>query len=188
MQGRIWLFPFDISFKGNEDTTRPDELTKESEGIFTLWVRESVAYYREGLLRPDAVQAASQAFLATANTAGQFWQECISVTRNIANKITAQELHNIYDGWCAGELTEPMDIKPFVEALRSQVPVIKKPKNKLTFYGIKYTAPPEDVEDAYAEADSGGQAAMTVRVGEVLQTTPLEQFNRENPDFEWPIN
>lgn len=59
---RVKLIPFTVTFAGQEDKTRKDRLREEAPGILVWLVRGCVAWQREGLNPPKAVEAATDEY------------------------------------------------------------------------------------------------------------------------------
>lgn len=166
MEGRLLLFPFNTSFLGHEKEGLEEALAAEAEGIFALWVREAVEYYRSGLLKPDVVRMATRKFLDKANTVQSFFAECVDITRNTTgDKILASVLFDRYREWCAGEFAEPAGLQQFAGVAKGLVPLVKKPSNKLTFYGIQ-------LKPVEVEVEVEDQAGSNVLYGQFRPNIP----------------
>jgi P4 family phage/plasmid primase-like protien len=84
-----------------KDTTLPEVLRQESEGILAWIVRGAIEWYRDGLNPPDSVIAAGLAYQSEQDRVSQFVDECCIRDAKAWSAYTgAFGLYPAYKSWC----------------------------------------------------------------------------------------
>ncbi|MTH35761.1 hypothetical protein GL279_14235 [Paracoccus limosus] len=150
MKARMTLVPFTASFVGREDRGLPDRLKEEAGAILRWMIDGAVAWHREGLGIPAAVEAASTAYLAAEDVLADFVAD--EITQDLGCKVTVKDLYQRYLTWCDQERSKPMAKNTFSEAMVERGHV-RRPgaKNWPTFYGIA-------LRDGFDECPEVGEA------------------------------
>jgi putative DNA primase/helicase len=101
---RIHLVPFEVVFSGEQkDTSLPEKLKTEAEGILAWMVEGCLAWQREGLNPPPQVQAATNEYRAEQDTLAAFIENCCIVGNNYS--AAAGDLFEAYKEF-GGELSQ----------------------------------------------------------------------------------
>lgn len=115
MKARMTLVPFTASFVGREDRGLPDRLKAEAGAILRWMIDGAVAWHREGLGIPAAVEAASTAYLAAEDVLADFIAD--EITQDLGAKVTVKELYQRYLEWCDQERSKPMSKRALSDAM-----------------------------------------------------------------------
>lgn len=95
---RLHLIPFEITIPPEEiDRELPAKLMAEADGILAWAVEGAVRWYRDGLAKPDQVDAAAKAWRHESDKIGRFVEECC-VTGDFA-EAKARVLYTTYRKW-----------------------------------------------------------------------------------------
>jgi len=96
---RIKLIPFTVTIPPEEqDKALGRKLLGELDGIFAWAVRGCLAWQRDGLQVPAAVEAATSAYKAESDTLAAFLAECTTQDGNAETQ--ASKLYAAYKSWC----------------------------------------------------------------------------------------
>jgi len=95
---RLYPIPFEVTIPPEEvDRSLPDKLLAEAEGILAWAVAGAVRWRREGLGRPDDVQAANEQWRREMDQLGRFIEECCVVGEFAQAR--AREVYQAYRRW-----------------------------------------------------------------------------------------
>ncbi|MBR9840396.1 MAG: hypothetical protein GYB50_21260 [Rhodobacteraceae bacterium] len=97
MQARMTLIPFRASFIGREDRGLPDKLKAEAPQILRWAIEGAVAWHREGLSIPAAVEAASRDYLESEDTIAHFIEE--ETIPDAGGKVSVGAVYEAYVRW-----------------------------------------------------------------------------------------
>ncbi|MGJ7506846.1 phage/plasmid primase, P4 family [Variovorax sp. GT1P44] len=87
---RLVLMPFDRNFENDptvtNDPQRAEKLLAELPGILALCVRAALAYQREGLTPPKAVQAARESYRSQMDLLAEWLEDCCDVAEGYSEE------------------------------------------------------------------------------------------------------
>jgi putative DNA primase/helicase len=112
---RVMLIPWDVSFKGREDTSLPDKLRGELSGILAAFVRGCLEWQRIGLNAPPAVLAATVEYRQEEDRIGEFIHEKCQEGPELCEGSTP--LYNAYKVWTIGRGGKPLSHPVFSRKL-----------------------------------------------------------------------
>jgi putative DNA primase/helicase len=113
MRRRTRLVPFEQIVK-IKDPKLPVKLRAEADGILQ-WALKGLAHYRvHGLVEPAAITQATEEYLDSLDTIGQFLLECCDLG---AHQVKQQELFNAYAGWVRNRGQFPVSINRFMSEM-----------------------------------------------------------------------
>ncbi len=96
---RIRLIPFEVTIpEAERDKDLVTKLEAELPGILAWCVRGLLAWRKVGLMAPDAVRKATEAYQTESDALANFIAECL-VTVDGA-EVQAKDLYNAYKIWC----------------------------------------------------------------------------------------
>lgn len=95
---RIRLIPFNVSFKGREDKTLQETLKEEAAGILSWAVQGCLQWQAYGLMEPEIVLQATEAYRQESDLIGQFIHEC--TIKGDDKTVRAGALYEAYEKWC----------------------------------------------------------------------------------------
>ena len=95
---RVRPIPFNVSFLGREDKTLHAMLKEELPGILTWAVEGCLDWQEKGLLEPEAIMAAKEAYRTESDIVGQFLTD--STCADEGAKVKASKLYQAYRTWC----------------------------------------------------------------------------------------
>jgi P4 family phage/plasmid primase-like protien len=104
---RIKMIPFTVTIPEDErDPKLQQKLRAELPGVLAWAVRGCLDYLKRGLIEPDEVRAATEAYRTEMDVLAAFIEECCVISARVEAKATP--LYNIYKGWCdvSGEKPE----------------------------------------------------------------------------------
>lgn len=99
---RLHVVPFTVSFLGREDLHLEEKLRAEQAGILNWMVQGCLAWQRDGLVVPDAVKVATNAYRADMDSVGRWLAERCELDPR-APRIEMQYLALDYEAWCTRE-------------------------------------------------------------------------------------
>jgi putative DNA primase/helicase len=94
---RVMLIHWSVSFKGREDTSLLDKLSREHSGILASLVRGCLEWQRIGLAAPEAVKAATAEYRQEEDRIGEFILEMCDAGPDFSEGAT--RLFNSYRAW-----------------------------------------------------------------------------------------
>ncbi len=104
---RFLLVPFTVQIPADEvDKSLPDALKAELPGILAWAVRGAMQWYREGLVVPAVVRAATDAYREESDTLAEFIEECCHVRAD--TRAQAGDLYLAYTRWVEPRGETPM--------------------------------------------------------------------------------
>jgi len=128
---RIRLIPFNVVIAAAEqDKGLPGKLAAERPGILAWLVRGCLAWQREGLGKPTAVEAATAGYRAEMDVLGTFIEDCCIVGPEFTAK--AADVFKAYKAWCETSGERPSNQRAFGLALSERG--IERRKNSSTWY------------------------------------------------------
>jgi len=119
MWRRIRLIPFMKAFDSAQaDKGLPDKLKAEAPGILNWLIEGCLAWQKDGLKVPPAIERATHEYEAESDPLAPFLADCCEV--GPAFKVTKGELWGAYQGWCARNKERPVSRNAFAEKLKSR--------------------------------------------------------------------
>jgi putative DNA primase/helicase len=113
---RIRLVPFNVTIpKDQRDHSLPGKLRDELPGILNWALAGCLAWQRDGLPTPAAVEQATAAYRAEQDTIGAFIEEACDTAPGLNGKTS--DLYSAYTTWCSSSGERPMTKKAFGLAL-----------------------------------------------------------------------
>ena len=113
---RLVVVPFEEVFSG--DQIQPDlkeQLESEPDAILSWMIEGWIIYQKSGLLIPDGVRAATDAYKADSDAVGRFIDERLYPTQ--FGKVVSSRLFAEWQKWCATNGEESSTQKAFSEEL-----------------------------------------------------------------------
>jgi putative DNA primase/helicase len=113
---RLVVVPFEQTF--TEDTAEPDLkalLETEPDAVLSWMIQGWAAYTEKGLLIPNAVRAATEAYKADSDAVGRFCEERLYFTQ--FGTVPSSQLFAEWQKWCAANGEDPATQKAFSEEL-----------------------------------------------------------------------
>ena len=105
--GRVKLIEFPVSFADRVNTELPAQLRAELSGILNWAIEGCLAWRKDGLVPPDKVQMATQAYRQEQDVIGQFITECCDTGEDYM-QCKASALYKAYQRWA--EQTGAVDL------------------------------------------------------------------------------
>lgn len=141
---RVLLVPYTAKFGTEEevqagrasfirDTKMAEHLENELQGILTWIVEGAVEWFREGLVPPDAVLAASKSYQNEQDRVFQFATEVCTIGDEESCILQLGQHDGIYPTyihWCKASGMHAMNKNNFISALERVVPKYKKSTKK----------------------------------------------------------
>jgi putative DNA primase/helicase len=189
---RILLVDYPVKFGSKEDvaegratnekdTTLPDTLRQESEGILAWIVRGAIEWYRDGLKLPDSVIASGRAYQSEQDRARQFVDECCILDEHTWSAFTGGfGLYPAYKSWCQVSGYSALGKGRFIQELERVVPFFRKAENKRMEGGVRKT-----LNGAYGlrvnfDGDGGGEVIKQLAE---IKPALLEPLTPDNSDL-----
>lgn len=114
-----------------------EKLVPEAEGILQ-WLIEGYCLWRAGgLVVPEAVRKASDAYRADSDPLGEWWEDGVEVTRNPMHIVTADELRRDYETWCHENGHEAITKALFGRRIAAKKGVTKRKSGTVRYLGIR---------------------------------------------------
>lgn len=95
---RVQPVPWNVSFRGREDRGLQQALIDEAPGILALLARGCLAWLRDGLAPPDAVERAGEAYRADQDRIGAFIEDALVV--DPSSRLRQKQLYELWRSWC----------------------------------------------------------------------------------------
>ena len=109
---RIFTVPFTATITQDEvDRELQRKLLAEAEGILAWAVAGAVLWYCDGLVRPEEIRAAVEAYRAEMDQVGRFIDECCA--RGDGLSVYLSELYPAYQGWTEASGEHPITKRAF---------------------------------------------------------------------------
>lgn len=116
---RMRLVPFTVTIpEAERDAKLTSKLAAELPGILAWAVRGWLAWRAAGLGLPPEVQAATASYRDEMDALGPFLDEATAAVDGA--RITAKELYEAYEAWCAANGERPRSQKGFAMSLRER--------------------------------------------------------------------
>jgi putative DNA primase/helicase len=132
---RIRLIPFDVVIPPHEqDKQLREKLLAEAPGILAWAIRGCLAWQKEGLRIPQAVEVATNAYREEMDSVGQFLTERCILKPHL--RIQSRTLYSIYRGWTEGLDERPLTHKAFSMRLLERGFRNTKSNGKMVWVGI----------------------------------------------------
>ncbi|MFB7919364.1 phage/plasmid primase, P4 family [Streptomyces sp. NPDC056061] len=95
---RVKLVPFEATFRGSKaDTTLPQQLRDEAEGILAWAVRGAQEWYASGLGEPSSVATATQDYRESEDRLEEFLKAC--TVREEGTRVAPMAIRRTYQEW-----------------------------------------------------------------------------------------
>lgn len=99
---RMHLIPFEVTFSGEQCVPGlAATLCEERDGILAWAVEGCLAWQRDGLVPPRAVQRATSSYRRESDAVGRFLEDCCE--RGAGLTVPKGEVYAAYTAWCALE-------------------------------------------------------------------------------------
>lgn len=148
---RVLLVPFEVQIpREARDKALPDKLKAEAPAVLN-WLIDGYEQWAEaGLMVPDAVRAATEAYREENDAVGEFLASVAVISRDPLDRVPAGRLFSLYETWCKRNAQDPLSKNAFGKRLRQRTD-IKVVKVSSNFYSGLYL-----VDDAVRELEGGG--------------------------------
>ena len=131
---RIKLIPFEVTIpKEKVDKNLKYKLRAEFPQILRWAVEGCMAWKKEGLGDPDAVQQATKEYKREMDTLAGFVEECVEINYLIDEKVSGTDLFKAYVQWARDNNEYEMTSKKFHSEISKKLPE-KGRNNKGIFY------------------------------------------------------
>ena len=132
---RIRLIPFTRQFTGRTaDPALPAKLQAEAAGILAWAVAGCLAWQKDGLDSPPAVQEATEAYRLEQDRLGQFLADC-TVT-GPQGSVRAADLYRAYERWCRDNGEQPMSGTAFGRQMAERGVAKLRDRTGLRYQGL----------------------------------------------------
>jgi putative DNA primase/helicase len=117
---RIRLVPWNFVVPADQrDEHLGDKLALEADYVLTWLVRGCAEWQQTGLVDPEAVTTATEAYKTDSDAVGRFLGECCT-KQQAGVSVGSTELFRAWEKWCAGESEEPGSHKAFSTELENR--------------------------------------------------------------------
>ena len=101
MWARMQLVPWDTIIPEDEiDRALPEKLKGEASGILNRMIAGLIDWRENGLIIPEQVRMATQAYREASDELGRFLSELCEVSRDTDRvRVSSSELHKLYKAW-----------------------------------------------------------------------------------------
>ena len=144
---RVKLIPFLATFSDEQkDVNLKDKLLAELPDIFT-WALDGLKDWKAGGLRePEIVTESVKDYQREMNSVGQFFDDCVVITNEPTDKLSAKELYTAYKQWATfHDYTIETQTK-FGKRIKEYCPVKVKLSTGFVYRGVKMI---DDFDDTY---------------------------------------
>lgn len=141
---RVLLVPWNVVIpKHEQDAALGAKLRAEAPGILRWCVEGCLAWQREGLAPPAAVQSATEAYRTENNAIERFLAErCVQIG---SARTPAAELFHAYEAWCRDEGETAVSQTAFGRSLANEHGLEKKKtKTVVVYQGIGLLVPDDE--------------------------------------------
>jgi len=109
---RIALIPFTVTIPDEaQDKTLPEKLLAEAPGILNWCLQGCVGWQLHGLVEPNEVKVATDAYKSEQDILGDFLDECCETGSR--KTVTSRELRRVYELWCERNGETPLKTTGF---------------------------------------------------------------------------
>lgn len=141
---RIILIPFTQSFvprpiashEHRADEKLPEKLEAEAEGILRWCIEGCLAYQREGLVPPDVVVEAVEAYREEEDVIGQFVKDCCVIRQGLS--VQAGALYQTYHTWATEQGMRPLSVTAFGRLISKRFEK-RKGRDTNAYFGLTIT-------------------------------------------------
>jgi putative DNA primase/helicase len=117
---RIRLVPWNFVVPADQrDEHLGDKLALEADYVLTWLVKGCAEWRQKGLVDPEAVTKATEAYKTDSDAVGRFLDECCTKQQTGVG-VGSTELFRAWEKWCAGESEEPGSHKAFSTELENR--------------------------------------------------------------------
>lgn len=185
---RIRLVPFTVTIpEGERDPQLTAKLQRELPGILAWAVRGAVAWRAGGLGAPPEVQAATASYRDEMDALGPFLEEAVVPAAHA--RVTARDLYEAYEAWCASNGERPRSQKSFAMGLRERgFEAVKGAKGVRCWAGLR----PREEGDVGGGWRIGGAFSQKVPMDDAVvyatyaTVEPREEYPPEAPSIRHP--
>jgi putative DNA primase/helicase len=132
---RIQKLPFTVTVPTDErDKCLAEKLQAELPGILRWAVEGCLAWQREGLEPPSAVQQATQAYRSEMDVVSAFIDQCCVVVPQ--HNVSSSDLYSAYTTWCKDMGETPISQKELASVLRERGCIPRHRRSGNFWYGI----------------------------------------------------
>ncbi|MGW2398481.1 DNA primase family protein [Kitasatospora sp. NPDC001664] len=115
---RVKLIKFDRYFAPHErDHGIFATLRSEAEGIAAWAVRGAMEWFREGLVEPESIKAATANFKETSDALSEFFPDVMVKTHEESDRVPLQDAYNAYRDWMEASGERPWTKRGFASAM-----------------------------------------------------------------------
>lgn len=138
MWRRVRVIPFDVEIPDAEiDKDLSAKLQVELPGILAWAVRGCLAWQKDGLVSPPAVERAGGDWAAAADHLKRFVSD--TLIEDAGHTVAASSMYHQYEEWCGRNGEKPLGIKPFTQALKTNHNFThKRAKSGSVWADVKY--------------------------------------------------
>ncbi|GIM93195.1 phage/plasmid primase, P4 family [Paractinoplanes toevensis] len=116
---RIRVLPFTrVVPDSRQDRRLGEHLAADAPAILAWMIAGAAAYHVAGLLQPDAVTSATEAYAWESDTVGRFVEEMCRRVPEDAGRVATTVLRDAYEQWCEGAGERPVSAKRLTQDLR----------------------------------------------------------------------
>ena len=148
LKSRMLVFPFNLSFEGQEDYELGDRLVKEIQGITNWALQGLLELRRKGRFsQPPAGQAVLADFDRLSSPVRAFLADCCEIGREY--QVTTEALRAAWEEWCEKHGNEPGSDSGFGNKLRSAGHRIERKRRRIkgaepyVYVGVQLVSPAE---------------------------------------------
>lgn len=145
MWRRVRLIPFTRTFNSHEaDKSLLEELKREAPGILNWAIAGCLAWQKDGLQPPKAVEDATSEYETESDPLAPFFEDCCEMGDTF--KVNKALLYAAYQVWCTTNKEKPFSRKAFVHKVKSRG--FADGRNRTTRYWIGVRLRADDTGDA----------------------------------------
>jgi putative DNA primase/helicase len=116
MWRRVRLIPFKHTFDSTQaDRELLDKLKAEAPGILNWAIQGCLAWQRDGLKTPEAVERATNDYEEESDVLSPFLADCCET--DTAYNVPKGDLRSAYESWCSANRERPLGKKAFAERM-----------------------------------------------------------------------
>lgn len=172
---RIKLIPFTVTIPDKEcDPELPEKLKREMPGILAWAVQGCLAWQGEGLMEPDDVRGATEAYRVEQDVLGEFMDECC--IRKSTAVVTKKAFYEAYMEWCKENNQTPVSQNRFRgKVIERGIGERRGTAGVKMWTGITLINRPEEQRELMTESDRSDSGDLTL--GEVsIESLAKETF------------
>jgi putative DNA primase/helicase len=119
MWRRVKLIPFLHSFdSAHADSGLVEKLKAEASGILNWAIKGCLAWQKDGLKTPVAIEQATAAYEKESDPLAPFFDDCCEL--GTAFQLPKGDLRNAYHDWCRANKEKPVSKNAFAEKMKSR--------------------------------------------------------------------